>query len=46
MSPLKYFVTAVAWYWGVYSVAQTLLKDNRNIIGIQAAVRLYGLLTP
>ncbi len=42
MSPLKYFVTAVAWSEDAFSAAQTLLNDHRNIIGIlQTAVCLY-----
>ena len=42
MCPLKYFVTEVAWSGDVFSAAQALLNDHRNIIGIlQAAVCLY-----
>ena len=47
MSPLKYFVTEVAWSGGVFSAAQTLLNDHRNITGIlQVAVCLYDPLAP
>ncbi len=45
MSPLKYFVTDEAWSLGVFSAAQMLLNDHRNIVGIlQAALCLYNLL--
>lgn len=33
--PLKYFVTEVVWSRGVFSEAQMLLNDQKNIIRIK-----------
>lgn len=35
MFPLKYFVTEVVWSRGVFSEAQMLLNDQKNIIRIK-----------